>query len=652
MNPNNTGAGLLTSKAQAIVILIPSRSENAATALAFIEAPGDAVHLVLAPTDKQPASLAAKISAAYGSATTSASAGRKNAPGPRDQQSMLARSLAAAVPTTAPMLIVDNYQVIADPDPQELCSDLLVRDLLDLRRDLKVVICTTTVPSWITVQKLVEHSALIVPCEILTRIPVSHLESDGIAKSAQTAERAFQQIERAIETNRLVEAQALARGLALEASDSSIASRAWCMASRVAHLRSDESHAITYAAEAQKSATSPVELAASLACLASATLEVDPEASGDYIQQLRSIDALPVEIRAQSAVISGVAGIRAGWIGNNLEMLEALVPQTRELDSIGATSLLALASYINICSCRFHRALYLANRALGLLTSGSAELPRAFLYHLRCLAYLGLNDERKLASEMKRLISVAASTDDVTLEATATLTRLLRRLARGEAFEPHRPSLCDDAELPAHFRAELLGVHSLELALVGAPEAKDAAHAALQMSTGIEAQTYGRAALAVATRYAREGTGPSAWGTESFVRQSWDRGSIFPMVLAVRAAPMLLDDVPPTSSAYPLIERALVRAGSESLLERTDPLLFGASRIDERLASLTARELEVLELVARGFSNADISKTLCVAESTTKVHVSSILAKTGCRNRLQAALAWKDQAAGRSSVPT
>jgi DNA-binding NarL/FixJ family response regulator len=52
---------------------------------------------------------------------------------------------------------------------------------------------------------------------------------------------------------------------------------------------------------------------------------------------------------------------------------------------------------------------------------------------------------------------------------------------------------------------------------------------------------------------------------------------------------------------------------------------------------LTARELEVLRLIAEGATNQQIAAELYISEKTVHNHVSNLLAKTGCANRAEAA---------------
>src|SRR5205085_4669975 len=87
--------------------------------------------------------------------------------------------------------------------------------------------------------------------------------------------------------------------------------------------------------------------------------------------------------------------------------------------------------------------------------------------------------------------------------------------------------------------------------------------------------------------------------------------------------------------AAPLVELAqhIARGGRLSILED------GSGEIErpDGDLGLTARELEVLRLVAEGRSNGQIAEELFISRKTASVHVSNILAKLGVSTRIEAA---------------
>jgi len=82
-------------------------------------------------------------------------------------------------------------------------------------------------------------------------------------------------------------------------------------------------------------------------------------------------------------------------------------------------------------------------------------------------------------------------------------------------------------------------------------------------------------------------------------------------------------------------EALLSPSVTRRLIERVAAHPILSRELDPRLAELTTREREVLELVAQGLSNAEIAEALTLERTTIKTHVPRILTKLGARNRVE-----------------
>jgi NarL family two-component system response regulator LiaR len=115
----------------------------------------------------------------------------------------------------------------------------------------------------------------------------------------------------------------------------------------------------------------------------------------------------------------------------------------------------------------------------------------------------------------------------------------------------------------------------------------------------------------------------TSFGEEGLIKQMLEAGAISYLFKKASA-----DDL---AQAIRAAKQGLSTYGSEV----TDILVRSAQQPSSRLASLTPREHEVLNLIVKGLSNHEIASLLTISLSTTKSHVSSLLDKLGVASRTE-----------------
>jgi DNA-binding NarL/FixJ family response regulator len=110
------------------------------------------------------------------------------------------------------------------------------------------------------------------------------------------------------------------------------------------------------------------------------------------------------------------------------------------------------------------------------------------------------------------------------------------------------------------------------------------------------------------------------------------RAGAYGFLLKDAPASRLIAAIRAAASGEALIEPSITRR----LIERFATADTEGEGVPPVMRSLTDRELEVLRLMARGHSNAEIAEEMVIAETTVKTHVARILTKLGVRDRVQA----------------
>jgi DNA-binding NarL/FixJ family response regulator len=159
-------------------------------------------------------------------------------------------------------------------------------------------------------------------------------------------------------------------------------------------------------------------------------------------------------------------------------------------------------------------------------------------------------------------------------------------------------------------------------------EALLAARSAEQLTSAVEVRVLAQAVRAiVAASQDEPDPGLALLGLAGELG-AWD-----PVVVALRASRQLSDLLARVGEARPRLELLYQRSNDAALARRAGFRRRSPKAPDE---ILSPREMEVLQLLARGFRNREIAKALVISDSTTKVHVRHILEKMGVRTRTEA----------------
>ncbi|AWH91737.1 response regulator [Dietzia lutea] len=177
------------------------------------------------------------------------------------------------------------------------------------------------------------------------------------------------------------------------------------------------------------------------------------------------------------------------------------------------------------------------------------------------------------------------------------------------------------------------------------PEALEMARELVPDVACLDVRVPGRDGLSVARELCGAGADPQI---PVLILTTFDLDEYLFGALEVGVSGFLLKDSEPddiaaavrrVAAGHGTIDQALTRRVMSEFAERRSLQPVTA---DRARSELTARELEILQLLARGMSNEEIARSLVVEVSTVKSHLARMLPKLGVRSRLQAVV-WAYQ---------
>jgi LuxR family transcriptional regulator, maltose regulon positive regulatory protein len=501
----------------------------------------------------------------------------------------------------------EAFDVIAVFETPQLVSDLLGAALNDLLREGR----TQTIVQWLEFAES-HHVAT----------PVVDLADSEIAFRQGHYTRS--------------EAVALVASENLRASD--LKARALIRAGQAAILDSRDEDALrSFRAARVVATTDHTRLEALVGeCFAVLDLGLDSEVE-EVFTQLEGLPEVGLEMRVRRGMAELVRAARLGGVTKALQAGAEVLPLLeKHKEPLTTTSFRNAYAHLLALNGRYEEALELTKQQLKYASDYRLDFVIPHTRLLSALAYSGLREFTSAIEQIETAEAHGRLSHDVHIVMYAAALRVRIAIDKQD-FASALRYVEERWERPASaaMRAELLAYQSLAAACLGDLIQGEILTSEARAIRGLGVEATALTACADAVIAIRDDrTEAEALAAEAF-RVVETTGAFDCLVAAMRGSPALLETLLRSDQHLSTLT-GILRESNDSKLAQSAGLTIHSARRGP-VGRLTARELEVARLVARGYTNQLIADTLYISPSTVKVHVRHILEKLGARSRAELA---------------
>lgn len=423
-------------------------------------------------------------------------------------------------------------------------------------------------------------------------------------------------------------------------SDDPRLSRALHRIGQIGHLDDRHDEALSYLSWAKATAQTSRDLRAALSSqFLAASDHGDRDGAREILAELKLVPGANADdlLRLSQAELHLAA--RWGGIEGELKRQSgALALVDHSSDPVVRTGYLQTYGSALVLAAKYEEAIKIAERQVADAKDSGLEWVMPHALELRGSARWGLRDFDSAASELRQAYHLSGVQSDLhgRINAAVLLARI--HLAQGAPDRALEVTELDFDRAPGpSMHGDFLAVRSLAYALTGQRRtALELADESERWTEHIEIRvvcSFVRAILELQVR----GQGPDALAdgpVAAALEEARETENYDAFVLAYRAYPPLLAALARLDDEGAMACRKRIPSVDHRLAERAG--LMPRPRHERSPDPLTAREVEVLNLIRSGLSNREIATTLWIAESTVKVHVHNVLRKLGARTRTEA----------------